>query len=67
MTTAFAVIGYAFALCCAIFALLWAYEQAMNNLWKRCIDSHDFYKVVVEYAKVRRRTRKNERVGFSDE
>lgn len=58
--------GYLFMLTCAWGALLWTWETFARNTWKRCIDSADFYRFVVEYAKQRKR-RKDGRVGFSDE
>lgn len=63
----FTWIGYAFSFCCALFALLWMYEKAMNNVWKRACDTHDFFEVVKRYAKERHAKRKANRVGFSDE
>lgn len=59
--------GYTFMLVCAAFALAWAWETVMRNLWKRCIDSDDFLKVVIAYAKERRRKREKNRVGPADE
>jgi hypothetical protein len=66
MTLVAEITGYAFMATCGWGALLWTWEKFATATWKRCLDSEDFYSVVIEYAKIRKR-RKNNRIGFSDE
>jgi hypothetical protein len=61
------IIGYAFIIVCALDVLLRGYEFVMTRLWKRLLDSRDFYRVVMRYADERKHTREHNRVGFSDE
>jgi hypothetical protein len=51
MNAVAAIIGYAFMAVTAITALLWAWEVTMRKIWRRAMDSRDFYKVAVRYAK----------------
>lgn len=44
-------VGYAFMVVCSVFVLVWLWGVLMRDVWQRCLDSKDFYAVVLEYAK----------------